>query len=209
MKAKIEWVYKILILIVCSIGIYLNCKALQFGNAIVYYTIQSNILCFSVYLIIIIMHFLNKLEKNGFYYFIKGLATMSITLTMVVYQLVIRSSGVEMPGTAISNDLVHLVVPIMIMLDYVIFGEKGNLNKKFPLYWGISIIAYTLYCYILIGFGVQFSGTGKYPYPYMDPTTNGPLAVFISYISIYTLYTLYGELIVFLDKKFSKNKGGV
>ena len=55
MKEKLSLLYKIIIIIACGFGIYLNFKAFTIGGAIIYYTVQSNVMCFIFYFVTIIL----------------------------------------------------------------------------------------------------------------------------------------------------------
>ena len=76
-----------------------------------------------------------KLKKNDLYYILKGITTFAITVTMLVYQLVL-SSGVGAEayiGHELECNFVHLFTPLLIIFDYIIFSAKGHINKKYPL----------------------------------------------------------------------------
>ena len=70
MKKKFSLLYKILILIMSFIGLCLNFTIAPIKNNIIYFTIQSNLLCFLFYLVIVILELLGKLKKNKMYYII-------------------------------------------------------------------------------------------------------------------------------------------
>ena len=78
MKNKIELLFKFLIVVISFIGIVLNINIFGFNKAILYFTVQSNILVFVFYLVITILMVLNKLKKNELYYILKGIVTMDI-----------------------------------------------------------------------------------------------------------------------------------
>lgn len=63
MKEKISLIYKILIVVVSGIGLYLNFKLYSFKTAILYFTNLSNILVFVFYLVGLILYFTKKLKK--------------------------------------------------------------------------------------------------------------------------------------------------
>ena len=54
MKEKISLIYKILIVIVSAIALYLNFKLYSFRQGILYFTNLSNLLCFIFFLGVII-----------------------------------------------------------------------------------------------------------------------------------------------------------
>ena len=179
MKQKISFLYKLLIVVVSGIGLYLNFRFIPFKINILYFTIQSNLLCFVFYFVIILLELFNKLKKNNLYYILKGMVTMSITITMFIYQGLLAStlSTTIYSGHLLESNFLHLIVPLMVMIDYAVFGEKGHLKKKYPFYWSIILIIYFIFNVIYIGIGGKFAGGASYPYYYMDVTKYGYLGV--------------------------------
>lgn len=205
-KEKISLFYKILIIIVCAIGIYINVKAAPVKEILLYFTILSNIACLIFYSIIVILYMLKKLKKNNLYYIFKGMVTMAITLTFVVYQLFLSSDNEFYQNNVIANYFVHLITPLMVMFDYVLFGEKGNLKKSYPLIWSSVLIIYTLFCEGYIISGGTFADGSKYPYFYMNVEKYGIIRVLLNCLTIYVCYLVYGYLICYLDNKIGKRK---
>ena len=140
-------IYKIIIVIVSGIGILLNLKAFTPSGALVYYTIQSNIWVFVFYLIIVILKIIKKEEKNNIYYIFKGMVTMAITITMFIYQILLSTDSgmVAYQNLELECNLVHLITPLLVMSDYLIFGEKGNLKKSYPFIWSLTLVFYLGY----------------------------------------------------------------
>ena len=208
MKEKISFIYKVLILIACGFGLYLNFSFLSIKDSLVYYTIQSNIICFIFYFIIIILYVKKRLIKNNLYYILKGMVTMAITVTMFVYQIVISTSGgiSGYENHELACTFVHLVVPIMIIFDYIIFGEKGKLKKDYPFIWSITLIWYVLFDIIYVFLGGTFVGGTKYPYFYMDISKYGLFGVIINCVIIYIFFVGYGVIIQVLDNKVAKEQ---
>lgn len=208
MKKNISLIYKILIVIMSFIGLYLNFKISSFRENIVYFTIQSNLLCFIFYLVIVILKLTNKLKKSDLYYITKGMVTMSITLTMLVYQMVLSTSGTMdvYENNILACNFVHLIVPLMVILDYVIFGEKGHLKKNYPFIWSIVLVLYIMFLIIYILLGGTFMDGNKYPYYFMNIEQLGLFRVFISNLVLYVFFILCGLFVQKLDNYFSKSR---
>lgn len=205
MKEKLSLIYKIIIVIACGFGIYLNFKAFTVGGAIIYYTVQSNVMCFIFYLVTVILKLTGKLKKNSIYYILKGMVTMAITITMVVFQFVITDSGMEAyVGNELASIMAHLVVPLLVMSDYVIFGEKGNLKKNYPFIWSATLVFYVIFDFVYVALGGRFGDGSIYPYLYMNIEVNGLLKVIISCITIFILFIGYGTIIQTIDQKLGK-----
>jgi hypothetical protein len=207
MKEKISLFYKILIVVMGGIGLYLNFEMSSISDNIIYFTIQSNLLCFLFYLVIVILTLIKKLKKDNVYYMFKGMVTMSITITMFVYQLLISTNG-GVPGYEnhmLACNFVHLFVPLMIIFDYIIFGEKGNLKKNYPFIWSLVLVAYILFDIIYVVLGGTFIGGTTYPYFYMDIEKYGLVGVFINCLLVYIFFVGYGFIVQALDNKLSTN----
>lgn len=205
MKEKLSLLYKIIIIIACGFGIYLNFKAFTIGGAMIYYTVQSNVMCFIFYFVTIILKLTGKLKKNSNYYILKGMVTMAITVTMVVFQFVITDSGMTAyAGNELASIMAHIVVPLLVMSDYVIFGEKGNLKRNYPFIWSSTLVFYIIFDFVYVALGGRFGDGSIYPYLYMNIEVNGLLKVIISCITIFILFIGYGTIIQTIDQKLGK-----
>lgn len=205
MREKFSLLYKIIIVIACGFGIYLNFKAFTVGGAIIYYTVQSNVMCFIFYLVTVILKIAGKLKKNSNYYILKGMVTMAITVTMVVFQFVITDSGMAAyAGNELASIMAHIVVPLLVMSDYVIFGEKGNLKRNYPFIWSATLVFYVIFDFVYVALGGRFGDGSIYPYLYMNIEVNGLLKVIISCITIFILFIGYGTIIQTIDQKLGK-----
>lgn len=206
MKKRIEFIYKLIIVIMGIIGIYLNFRITSIGNSLIYFTMQSNLLCLIFYVVIVILEIFKKLKKNNFYYISKGMVTMAITITMLVYQMLIATNG-GVPGYenhVQACNFVHLYVPLLIIFDYIIFGEKGNLKKEYPFIWSLVLVAYMIFDVIYVSLGGRFIDGTTYPYFYMDIAKYGLGGVFINCLLIYIFFVGYGFIVQAIDNKIGK-----
>lgn len=203
MKSKLEWLYKLIIVITSCIGVCLNFKLFTVKGALIYYTVQSNLLCFIFYFVILILYILKKLKKNSMYYVFKGMVTMAMTITMVVFQLLLSSNGTY-AGHEFTSLLVHLVVPLLTIFDYIIFGEKGNLKNTYPFIWTASLIFYLVFDVIYVCLGGKFNNLNNYPYFFLNIDKYGFIGVMINCLIIYILFLLFGIIVQRLDQKLKK-----
>lgn len=208
MKEKLSLIYKILIVIVSGIGIYLNLKAFTPAGALIYYTIQSNIWVFAFFLIISILMVVKKLEKNNIYYIFKGMVTMSITITMFVYQILLSSDASmnAYQNLQLECNFVHLFTPLLVITDYIIFGEKGNLKKSYPFIWSLTLVAYMIFDLLYVAIGGTFGDNLTYPYFYMDVDMYGVFGVFINCLFVYVFFIGYGTIVQTLDNKLGERR---
>ena len=132
---------------------------------------------------------------------------MAITVTMFVYQILLSSSNGmgAFEGHMLECNLVHLVVPLLVILDYIVFSSKGNLKKEYPFIWSFILIAYQLFVVIYGLWGGTFMNGSKYPYFYMDVDKYGIMGVIGNCLIVYVFFVGYGSIVQMLDSKL-KNK---
>lgn len=206
-KEKFSFLFKLLILAVCGVGLYLNFKIGPFNKMILYFTIFSNLMCFIFYLVAIILKLCNKLEKNNIYYIFKGMITMSITLTMLGYWFLIAPKGLGIyKNYIVACRFAHLYTPILMIFDYIIFAEKGNLNKKYSFIWSLILIEYIAFIYIYSSLGGRFINQLKYPYKFLDLKLNGIIKTIVICIGIYIIYVLIGRFVCYFDKRINERR---
>ena len=130
---------------------------------------------------------------------------MAITVTMIVFQFVITDSGMTAyAGNELASIMAHIVVPLLVMSDYVIFGEKGNLKRNYPFIWSSTLVFYIIFDFVYVALGGRFGDGSIYPYLYMNIEVNGLLKVIISCITIFILFIGYGTIIQTIDQKLGK-----
>jgi len=205
LKKKLSLIYKIIIVIVSGIGLYLNFDLLGFKGSIIYFTIQSNVLVFLTYLIVVILALSKKLKKGDTYHFVKGMVTMAITITFFVFNFAISGSGTASmyEGHAIASNFVHIFTPLLVMLDYAIFVEKGHIKSSYPFIWSIILVAYLVFEMIYVSLGGTFEGGSKYPYFFIDVSSIGLKKAFFNSIILYVFFVGYGTVVQVVDNKLT------
>lgn len=121
----LKLIYRILLVLLGTYGLYLN---MSYGNTfelLHYFTILSNILVVGFFIFLLF----NKKD----YPKLKGAITMSITVTFLIFHFMLRPTMFDMINTSyspysISNLLVHYIVPIMTIFDWIFFDKKGSIK---------------------------------------------------------------------------------
>lgn len=123
-------------------------------------------------------------------------ALFGITITGIVYSTVLAKIH-EPNGTAETfvNDLVHYVVPVMMILGWLAFGPRPRIIRAtilgsllFPLLW----IIYTL---------IRGAIWKWYPYPFLDVSTHGYLRVAINAVLVTVVLGAVAALFAVGDRK--------
>ena len=219
-RKNISLCYKIITIISLIIGITLNLWNRD-THAVIsmlsYYTLQSNIICLVAFVFFVIKELRGK-EANDIYYLVKGAIVIAIVITAVVYRLALAPNGFEMDSLkqsinnkVIANFFVHTLSPILVFLDYILFDEKGNFKKYYPIIWLVIPLQYVFYVYTYSWRGGKFYGIGgsrKYAYAFLDYELIGYKGVLVCICFFTFAILVISYLLVFFDyvrgnKKYS------
>jgi hypothetical protein len=205
--------YRAILVAACLCGLTMTFGMSRSGGVwdmLSYYTVQSNIivLLFFVGLVIYnLKHRGEELPPN--YYTIKGAVITCITLTLLIFHFVLRPMLFSMAAdaeyaTSLPNVLVHYVVPLMTIVDWLLFDRKGAFRKLDPLFWTIIPWAYLGFSLIRAQFAT-FAATGsRYPYFFIDIDKYGVGGVAINVLCIAVGYVALGYVIYFVDRGLAK-----
>lgn len=169
-----------------------------------YFTNLSNLLCMLYFLIDAI--FLLRRRKNGgarsWCFPLKGVAMMGVTVTWLVAHFMLGDFDMG-ASMRVSVRLVHYVVPIMTILDWLLFDEKGRMNATSPLLWSIFPLSYFAVIMLL---AALTPGTPFYPYPFINVSALGLKRV-LTTVALMTMFFLaLGYVFFVIDLLLSKVK---
>ena len=173
-------IYKLSLLVVCLLGLLMN-VGIFMGTyrpfVFLYYSVLSNLACFVFYAVAAGITFrnINKTGQFGTVKFaphFKGGIVMMMLLNIIIFIFVLAgNSGTSAVGT-LSNVIVHIIVPLMVLVDWSLFDKKGSFTGTDPLIW--LAIPFAYYALVLF-FGephlvyVEYFGGVHYPYRFIDP----------------------------------------
>ncbi|HOC28881.1 MAG TPA: Pr6Pr family membrane protein [Treponemataceae bacterium] len=169
-----------------------------------YYTVQSNIVCLIYATVLAIADIAGKRIR---YERAAGAVTIMITVTMLVYNLVLDRSGFSMTGNdmEIANLIVHLVLPLMILADWLFFAQKGLLRAREPFFWTIIPVSYYLYILARAEISGLIPGRNtRFPYFFIDSDALGFPAVAVNIILFTIFFLILGFIIFGIDKLFAR-----
>jgi hypothetical protein len=145
-------------------------------NFFSYFTILSNALAAIALLVGAYFSFTVRRDPAWFNLSLAAIVTYMAT-TGVVYNLLLRSITLEQGRTlAWSNEVLHLIAPIYIVLVWILSPGKSPLRWSalwaivaFPIAWAV----YTMIRGPLVGW---------YPYPFLDPSQPGGYGAVVVYV---------------------------
>lgn len=94
---------------------------------------------------------------------IKGAFTVYITITLVVFAILLQPFYHPTGFAAFSNIVLHYITPIIFIVDWVLTETEAKYKWKYLLYWLIYLLGYISFAIILGTF------TGDYLYPFLNP----------------------------------------
>jgi len=188
--------YRITAFLVCLFGILwaTNLFSGEFhGVALLYYTIQTNILVLAMFGMLIVktattLKNEGKEGENGFFPRLSAGALVAIALTLIVFWLVLAPFMLpEGAGylKSFSNLSVHLIAPLLMLGDYIMFSKGGALKKTDPYLFMIVPIVYLVKTLI-----IGFSGAVKFQIPELTEASNFPY-FFLDYNDVGGFMFLY------------------
>ena len=178
-----------------------------------YYTNLSNLLVVMFYLIRLVVRVLGT--YNGFFGSIVFselwffTVTMSIFLTFGIYHFVLTPHLRKAPSGSpefklfhsFSNYCVHYIVPLLSLLNWLIFADKGQLRYSWSLIWTIIPWLYVFFALIMGARGKIIEYTDSaYPYDFMDVAKHGKWVVARNCLLVGVVFSFIGLVFVFLRR---------
>lgn len=200
MKKALQYIHpglKVLIVLSSGLGVLLYIIQDDWSlNPLAYFTNQSNLLVFMVYLFLLF----NSKSKNGLFTIILYQTVLAIVITGLVYHFILSPT---FEGSSdlnpIPNILVHSLTPLLVVVERLIFGDKHILNRWHPIYFLTFPLVYYIFTLVYASFGGLFGiGTeyeSKYPYFFLNIKAYGVLY----FILVIVLFVLIGYLMVFIN----------
>lgn len=178
------------------------------GNKFAYFTNLSNVVVFIIMLTVLILNIIDV--KNGFFeeknthlLQYKGIGMLCITVTFLIYSTMLADYGSKSNYT-FQNLTVHYIVPIMTILDYFLFDEKGKIKWWNPLIWILCSVIYLPFIFIRALILGNNTTLIKYPYFFLNVDNLGAGKVILWCIGILLFFTALAYLLFLFDYKKRK-----
>ena len=161
-------------------------------NFFSYFTVLTNIIVFVTFLISAIAVAHGKGKKVSA---LRSASTVYILVVGVGFSVLLSGlEGITLTAVPWDNTVLHYIIPIAVLIDYV-FDRPVRTEFKKALLWLIYPAAYLVYALIRGGL------TGWYPYPFLNPATNGVWATVAVIAGIVVLAVGLTWTIVHFGKK--------
>ena len=164
-------------------------------NFFSYFTIQSNIFAFVMLLASAVAVASSK--KSTILNLLRGAATLYMVITGIVFAVLL--AGVEgsiLTAAPWDNIVLHYIMPVVLLVDWLVDKPNKSIAFKKSLVWLIYPVAYVIYS-LTRGHFVDW-----YPYPFLDPSSNGYVGVLVTGMCIAGL----AVVLTFVLTKLSRTK---
>lgn len=136
------------------------------ATVFMYFTIQSNIAIALICAVGAVLMFRKGIIGN-WWYVIKFVGTVSITLTGAVFSFVLAPTlGSE--AWSVPNILTHVIVPLASIADFFVTGVYGGVKKRNVVFVTIPPLLYAIYAGIGYVSGWEFAPGINYPYFFLN-----------------------------------------
>jgi len=172
-------------------------------NFYLYYTNISNYIC-AIFMLFILIKTIRESHKNIYGFcnvmpLFNFMCIILIMITFLVYNIILVNMSFIDYFTSMSNVIMHFILPIMFILNWLLFYEHGKTKWYYPLLSFVIPILYLMFIFIrAMILGID-SGKFLFPYFFLDINWLGLIGVFCWVISLLISFTIIGYLIYFLD----------
>ena len=170
-RKLISWFLKLIVIVSATVGTVMSAVAgrnsfMSGSRVFMYFTIQSNIAVAFISVIGLFFLLRNKAVSNA-WYVVKLAGAVSITLTGVVFTIVLAPTLGAFAWKA-QNVLTHIVVPTAAVADFFVTAPDTRINKKNVLFVLVPPLLYALYAGIGYIRGWDFAKGKNYPYFFLN-----------------------------------------
>jgi len=138
-----------------------------------YFTVESNTLAV-ISLVLSGFATATGFTSRALDYF-RGAVTLYMTTTILIFIVLLSGyPSSELTAVPWDNTVLHYLMPIFIIIDWLIAPPRGAFSYRSALVWLAFPLAYLGYS-LIRGHFVHW-----YPYPFMDPSHRGYLALVIT-----------------------------
>jgi hypothetical protein len=206
MKLTLSLAFKVLIFSLSIFGIYLTFIKAQYPLEVFsYFTTFVNILTALLYGLIMTIIILRK-TLPALLGFFKQSLLIYLVLTMIVYSFVlipyISNQQLEYQIFSLQDIMIHYLVPLFVILDYVWFDEKGKSKPFYVLTNVLNLLMYLVYWGIYVFFGGRFHLSGSlsvFPYFFLDIDRIGINAVIFNLLTLFIGLLFLGWVVHTID----------
>ena len=136
----------------------------------------------------------------------KYTATMSLIVTMLIAHFMLFDAMFQDGKLVLHLVALHYVTPLMALLDWLLFDEKGKMPVWGPFAWLSLAVVYLVVVMIGAGpLGLDLGGgttadVTRYPYTFLDPAISGVGGVITFIAVMLVVFSVLGYVLFGIDR---------
>jgi hypothetical protein len=152
------------------------------GNFFSYFTVQSNILLAVTFVALVVRP---TLAQHVPFLTLRGIATLNIIVTGLVYTLLLAPSSADVDVTLKWVDFVlHTLAPIAGLVDWLVDPP----HRRIPLR---TVAIWLAYAVVWLGYTmIRGAATDWYPYPFLDPDEESVGSIIVTCLAITAVFVV-------------------
>ncbi len=159
-----------------------------------FFTIQVNLLVFVTFLLSALIVASGK--QRRWLDILRAIITVYILVVGVGFAVLLSGlEGVALTAVPWDNTVLHYILPVAVLVDFIIDRPKQKINFKTGLFWIIYPLVYVAYSL------TRGAIVGWYPYPFLNPEVNGYGGIAVTVAGLVVLGVL---LIWFVTSIYSR-----
>ena len=169
-------VIKLIAILASVYGLYMSIYS---AMSFTYFTNLSNILIDIVLLIFLVSDIMlllskeNQKNKKNWLYIVKYMATISITITFLIYlTLLAPTNKLGFINAYLNNSAgslcLHFITPLLAIFDFMLFDYKYSSNKAHAVFATIPPLLYVVFVVIAASCGMRWKVDMYAPYNFLN-----------------------------------------
>jgi hypothetical protein len=207
MKTAISFVFKLSVFSLSALGVYLTVKDSVYPLEVFsYYTTIVNVFTILLFALLIILMVVGK-KPSRLVRFFKQSLMVQLILILFVYSFVlipyITEQQIDYQIFSIEDVIIHYVTPVVVLLDYAWFDEKGKFKAIDSVTNLLSLFIYVLYLVVYVFFGGRFhtgGTTSMYPYFFLNIEYVGFQPFIFICLAIVAMVIFIGWVVYMVDQ---------
>lgn len=140
-----------------------------------YFTVQTNLLV----VVVLLASALAGERRTRFLDRVRGATTVYMVVVLVVFAVLLAPiQDVALTAVPWDNTVLHRVVPVLVVLDWLLDPPRERVPTRVALLWLLYPLLYAAWAV------VRGALDGWYPYPFLDPATDGVAALAVTAVAI-------------------------
>lgn len=170
----------------------------DFGNFFSFFTVEMNILACITFILSSLAGVSGT--KRRWLDILRALTTVYILVVGIGFALLLSGlENVALTAVPWDNVVLHYIIPIAVLLDFILDRPKSKISFKAGLTWISLPIAYVAYSLI------RGSLVGWYPYPFLNPELKGFGAVAVTVAGLVILGVLLIAFVTWWTRRKTAN----